>query len=443
MRQTDVVIVGAGPNGLSIAAHLSQSDVPFRVFGKPMENWLTRMPRGMHLKSDGFASSLYQPQGRLTLGEYCREEALAYADSEFPIPLDTFCRYGLAFQQKFVPMLEQKVVSEINRTSSGFAVELDTGEGVEARRIVIATGISNFSYLPPPLRGLPSAFVSHSSEHADLTPFRDKDVVVLGRGASATDIAVLLQEAGARVRLVARKSTLGLQSPPSLKQRLLRPKTGLGPMWRSWFFVNCATVFRHLPERCRLEWVKTYLGPAGCWFMADRIARVPQLLGTTPVGAKVVGNRVWLELANDRGHQTIEADHVIAATGYRPELESLKFIQPSLRASIRSAANTPVLSSHFESSVAGLYFVGPIAANTFGPLMRFACAAKYVAPRLSRHLVATSERQGHSMVHGVRASSQLGEAKMAEDSRQQNDAEPSPSSAQMGIRTARSEPDLV
>jgi thioredoxin reductase len=324
----------------------------------------------------------------------------------------------LSFQQKFVPMLEQKVVSEINRRPSGFLVELDTGEKVEARRVVVATGISNFSYLPPSLRGLPSAFVSHSSEHADLGPFCGKDVVVLGHGASATDIAVLLQEAGAKVRLVARKAALGLQRPASRTERLLRPKTGLGPSWKSWFFENFATVFRHLPERTRLKWVQAYLGPAGCWFIADRIARVPQLLGSTPVGAKVASNRVRLKLANDQGHQTIEADHVIAATGYRPELERLTFIQPSLISSIRSVANTPVLSSHFESSVPGLYFVGPIAANSFGPLMRFACGAKYAAPRLSRRLGAMSAGQGPSVAHGVRASDQLGEATLAEDSRQ-------------------------
>lgn len=390
--RTDVVIVGAGPNGLSIGAHLSQSDVPFRIFGNPMENWLTRMPRGMHLKSEGFASSLYQPQGRLTLGEYCREKYLPYADTGVPIPLHTFCRYGLAFQQKFVPMLEQEVVSEIDRSSSGFVVALNSGERVEARRVVVATGLSNFGYLPPSLQGPSSAFVSHSSAHADLTPFRGKDVVVLGGGASATDIAVLLQEGRAKVRLVARKATLELNSPPS--PRLLRPMTGLGPSWQSWFFENCATVFRHLPERSRLKWVQTFLGPAGCWFIAHPIARVPQLLGSTPVGSKVVGNRIRVELANDQGHQTIEADHVIAATGYRPRLERLPFIRPSLCASIRSAANTPVLSPHFESSVAGLYFVGPIAANSFGPLMRFVCGAKYAAPRLSRHLIATAGRRG-------------------------------------------------
>ena len=127
--------------------------------------------------------------------------------------------------------------------------------------------------------------------------------------------------------------------------------------------------------------------------MTDRIGRVPQLLGYTPIGAEVVGKRVRLMLVTDGGRytHTIETDHVIAATGYRPGLDRLTFIQPGLRASISSLVDTPILSSHFQSSVAGLYFVGPIAANSFGPLMRFAVGAKYAARRLSRHLAATYE----------------------------------------------------
>ena len=200
--------------------------------------------------------------------------------------------------------------------------------------------------------------------------------------------------------LVARKPALELHTKsdqsPSLWRSLRAPNTGIGPSWRSWFFTNCATIFHRLPEKRRLKWVQTHLGPAGGWFMADRIGCVPQMLGFTPIGAhaQVDANRVRLELVADgcRYSHTIEADHVIAATGYRPRLDRLTFIQPSLRGSISSLANTPILSSHFESSVAGLYFVGPIAANSFGPLMRFAVGAKFTARRLSRHLAATSEK---------------------------------------------------
>jgi cation diffusion facilitator CzcD-associated flavoprotein CzcO len=64
MNTSDVAIIGAGPYGLSVAAHLKVRNVDFRIFGSPMEFWLKSMPEGMHLKSEGFASSLYDPGWR-------------------------------------------------------------------------------------------------------------------------------------------------------------------------------------------------------------------------------------------------------------------------------------------------------------------------------------------------------------------------------------------
>jgi len=55
MSKCDVVIIGAGPYGLSIAAHLKALGVDFRIFGSPMRTWLGHMPKGMRLKSEGFA----------------------------------------------------------------------------------------------------------------------------------------------------------------------------------------------------------------------------------------------------------------------------------------------------------------------------------------------------------------------------------------------------
>ena len=60
----EVAIVGAGPYGLSLAAHLHDRQIDFQIFGKPMEFWRDHMPKGMHLKSDGFASNLYDPKYR-------------------------------------------------------------------------------------------------------------------------------------------------------------------------------------------------------------------------------------------------------------------------------------------------------------------------------------------------------------------------------------------
>jgi hypothetical protein len=83
---------------------------------------------------------------------------------------------------------------------------------------------------------------------------------------------------------------------------------------------------------------------------------------------------------------------VIAATGYRVDLRRLAFLHPDLGANVRTVENTPILDSFFESSVPGLYFVGVAAANSFGPVMRFAFGADYTAKRLVRHLAKTKMR---------------------------------------------------
>ena len=397
--ETDVAIVGAGPNGLSIAAHLAARGIAFRIFGEPMESWLTQMPRDMLLKSEGFASSLYDPAGRLTLGDYCRDNGLPYADIGLPVPLKLFCDYGLAFQRRMVPSLDRRKVSSVRRASGGFLLELEDAEQLVARRVVMAVGISHFSHMPPLFEALGPAYATHSSAHHDLASFKGKDVLIVGAGASAVDLAGLLHESGAKVRLAARRSEIEIHTkmrlPRPLGDRLRAPMTGIGPSWRSWFFTYGAAFYRHLPLERRLKWVRTHLGPAGGWFMAERVhGRVPLLLSHTPFAAAAEGSRVRLTFVRgDGGREDIVAEHVIAATGYRPDLDRLTMLDPALRRQIASEERTPTLSGHFESSVPGLYFVGPVAANAFGPLMRFAVAAKFTAPRVARHLAATQGRR--------------------------------------------------
>jgi cation diffusion facilitator CzcD-associated flavoprotein CzcO len=96
---TDVAIVGAGPYGLSVAAHLRRSGLSVRQFGLPMHLWRANMPRGMYLKSQGFASNLSDPDAAFTLGAFCRSSGRPYAGYGLPVPLDTFVAYGTWFQQ--------------------------------------------------------------------------------------------------------------------------------------------------------------------------------------------------------------------------------------------------------------------------------------------------------------------------------------------------------
>ncbi|HEY8671809.1 MAG TPA: hypothetical protein VIL63_13270 [Terriglobales bacterium] len=108
--------------------------------------------------------------------------------------------------------------------------------------------------------------------------------------------------------------------------------------------------------------------------------------GHTVIGAEIRNYRVHLRLQPTKGSDVnIETDHVIAATGYQADIDRLYFIDENLRSRIRRVGKMPELSPNFESSVAGLYFVGNAAAGSFGPLMRFAHGSDFTARRIVKH----------------------------------------------------------
>jgi hypothetical protein len=406
----EAAIIGTGPYGLSIAAHFRRLGVPYRIFGRPMDSWLSHMPKGMLLKSDGFASNIYDPSEQFTLKQFCLERGINYADLGTPVRLETFSAYGLAFRDRLVPNLEEKLVVRVDSRQDGYLLELETGETLTAKRVILAVGITHFSYVPPQLRQLPSEFLSHSFQHSELASWRGRSVAVIGAGSSAIDLAGLLHEAGADVQLVARDKALKfhirmqMDKPRSLWQQVRSPVSGLGPGLRTRFFADAPNVFRHLPERYRLETVRTFLGPAGGWFAKEKVmGKVPLVLGFSPVRAEILDNRVCLHLrAEDGAEQKIHPEHVIAATGYKFDLNRLTFLSPQVRTGIRTVEGAPVLSSSFESSLPGLHFVGLGAANTFGPVMRFAFGAGYTARQLTQKVAKWASRgRAWSTVPGV------------------------------------------
>lgn len=393
-----IVVVGAGPYGLSIAAHLRAAGMRFRIFGAPMSTWREQMPAGMYLKSDGFASNLSEPTGSFTIKHFCRRSGIPYDDTKIPVRLETFTAYGLEFQRRFVPELEDRQVEVVRRNGNGFRMTLSGGESVEAERVVLAVGITHFHHVPATLDRLPARLVTHSSAHSDLTDFRGRKVAVIGGGASAIDLSALLHEAGADVSLVARQPALHFHNPPESApapfwKKLRHPQSGIGPGLRSRFYTDAPLLFRRLPRELRVNIVRTHLRPAAGWPMRDRVlGKFPLILSHSVEGADAQNGGVRLNLrAQDGAEAHLCVEHVIAATGYRPDLERLAFLDPELRTKIVTVEKTPMLSSHFESSVPGLYFVGLCAANTFGPMFRFAYGSDFTARHLIKHLVKAAK----------------------------------------------------
>lgn len=390
---TDVAIIGAGPHGLSLAAQLAARGVEFRIFGKPLETWRAHMPKNMDLKSDGFASNLSSPAPGSTLKSYCAQHAISYADQGKPVALNTFLSYAGAFQKRYVPNLEERNVTSVTRDGAGFHLTLDDGERVTAKNVVLAVGISWFAYTPPVFAGLSPELVSHSFAHRDVDQFRGREVAVIGAGASAIDLASLLHDEGADVRVIARPRTVEYNPIPDAAaetffHRMIKPASGIGRGWKSFFCAQAPLLFYRLPAHLKQRAIKSHMHPAAGWFMRAKVeGKIPMLLGRKLTNAEAKDKRVALTMIDQAGNgETKSFDHVIAATGYRADMRKLPFLAPDLRARIAVAGAPPAISDNFESAVPGLYLTGMAAMESFGPLLRFMVGAEFVAPRLASHL---------------------------------------------------------
>jgi cation diffusion facilitator CzcD-associated flavoprotein CzcO len=397
-NSTDVAIIGAGPYGLSLAAHLREAGVPYRQFGVPMNLWRTAMPRGMYLKSQGFASNLSDPKQAMTLEAFCAATGRAYGRYGVPVPLDTFVEYGRWFQEQLSQPVEESLVTSLNRAGEGFRVTVDGGEQLTARAVVLAVGVEHFAYQPAPFAGLPRALCTHSSALTDPSAFAGRSVIVVGAGQSALESAALLHENGADVQVLARRPRLAWNGKPLSPDRpflrqLREPEAGLGSGWATWFYSDCPDIFRGLPAATRLHRARTALGPAGAWWLRPRVeGEFPVHTGHLVTGAEAEGGRVRMTVTADGASGELTADHVIAATGYRAALGRLAFVGDDIRSSARTLGGTPLVSRGYQSSIAGLYVIGPLVAPSLGPVMRFVYGTRHAALAVSRQLAGLPGR---------------------------------------------------
>ncbi len=115
--QYDVVVMGAGPYGLSTAAHLQGHGLKVAIFGKPLQLWREHMPMGMLLRSYWWATNLSDPEKMHGLEQYFIAEGQHESD---PFPIETFIDYGLWFQKHVVPNVDETYVKTIERKDGLF-----------------------------------------------------------------------------------------------------------------------------------------------------------------------------------------------------------------------------------------------------------------------------------------------------------------------------------
>ncbi len=359
-----VAVIGAGPQGLSIAAHLNARGLQPLVFGRTMEFWRRNMPPGMKLISDAAECDLTSPDGDFTLERFCAARGLPDAQAGAPVALETFLAYGEAFQRHSAPQVDARYVSRLAAANEGFQLTLEDGAQVEAGAVVLAVGLGASPRIPAAFARISGELVSHSSTLNIGSTFAGKRVLVVGAGASATDCALALANAGSDVTLVFRARHLD---------------------WASRRASRSPQLFSRLPAWARVALVERAQRPTPNPHSREALERHVRILpGREILGVQEMGSEVEVELGRIGAQiEYFRADHVVLATGYHVDLNRLSLITPEVRSGIEQIHGSPRLSSNFESSVPGLYFAGALSAYSFGPSMRLVRGAAFAAPRIA------------------------------------------------------------
>jgi FAD-dependent urate hydroxylase len=384
-----VAIIGAGPYGLAVAAHLRARGVRPYVFGRSMSFWQEHMPRGMLLRSARYASSISDPEGRMTLDAYEQQsEPLSH-----PLSRAEFVSYGHWFQRSAAPDLDRRLVSVVERTADGFTLVLEDGEQMRSRHVVIATGLGRFAHRPEEFDPLEPPLAVHSADVTEPERFRGRSVAVIGSGQSAVETAALAYEAGAEVELIARAPGIRwltrsarLHGRAGIVQLALYAPTDVGPPGLSWI-VALPNAFRSLPEKTQRRVAYRSIRPAAASWLVDRTDGVRLTLGRRVVEADSNGSGAQLRL--DDG-STRGVDEVVLATGYTVNAAREPLIGSSIREQLSLKLGYPVLGRGLESSLPRLHFVGSYAALSFGPVMRFVSGTRFAARNVASQIASAA-----------------------------------------------------
>jgi FAD-dependent urate hydroxylase len=382
-ERLDVAIIGAGPYGLSVAAHLAGRKV--RTFGEPMETWRTRMPPDMLLRSDWDETSLSAPGDR---GGIDRWAADAGEPREEPIPLQKFLRYAGWFRRTFVSEGDPADVASLERSSGGYRLTTTAGDEVETGRVVVAVGAIPFAHAPPPLAEAIGDGISLATDPRDYGAHRGRRVVVVGGGQGGLESAALAAREGADVEMIVRSAVRWFADREPhrprgpLHQRLYRlayPVVGYGPPPLNRLALH-PDLFAVLPRRIRRLLSARILRAGGSpWLRreVENAVRVSEGHGVVGLERRNDGIRLRLTDGSER-----DADAVIVAAGFRFSLDRLAFLSPEIRAGIELEEGWPVLDRWFRSTDRGLSFVGFAAEHRFGPIARFIPGTRFTATRV-------------------------------------------------------------
>jgi cation diffusion facilitator CzcD-associated flavoprotein CzcO len=184
----EAVVIGAGPAGLAVARELDhQHGIKALVLDRaaaPAISWRTRYDN-FRLNTTGFLSHLPGQRIPLNAGRWpTKEDMVRYFDHYV--------------QRQNIELLLGCKVHRVDRADGFWQLDTSSGE-IRTPAIVLATGNYSAPTIPP-WPGLKrfNGEIVHSGDFINAWAYRGRDVLVVGAGNSAADIAVQLANDGAR-----------------------------------------------------------------------------------------------------------------------------------------------------------------------------------------------------------------------------------------------------
>lgn len=326
----DVAVIGGGMAGLAASASLKNLGVRAVIFDarpKGFEGpWATtarmetlRSPKSLTGPALGIASLTFRAWFVAQFGN-------AEWDKLDKIPRLQWMDYLRWFREVLaLDLRNDHRISLIKPDADYSVLEMDTPEGkktVYARHVVLATGRDGLGgpYVPEIIRALPRESWAHSSDEYDYSRLKNKNIAVIGAGASAMDSAgTALENGAARVDMLIRRTDI---------PRINRGK-GMG---------NPGSVYgmQNLDDRTKLE-IYSYIGaeqvppPRASMLRVSGHSNAFFHLGASLDKVTMKGDKI--EVITPQGRRLF--DFIIASTGFQIDWRQKDFL-----AEIASKART-------------------------------------------------------------------------------------------------------
>jgi cation diffusion facilitator CzcD-associated flavoprotein CzcO len=381
--ETDLLIIGAGPFGLAIAAQAAHAGIEHLIVGKPMEFWRRHMPKGMYLRSA--CDWHLDPQNKDTIEKFLETQGKKSKDVE-PLSLDFYLAYVDWFQkQKNIRPLPVYVERLDHSSDNSFVATTFDGDTIHSRRVALAPGFKHFTNIPDELkRRLPAGRFLHTCEFSDFSHSAGRRYLIVGGRQSAFEWAALLIEAGAaEVHLSHRHESPTFEDADWSWVNALVEKMVENPAWfRNLSEAEKDGITHRMWAEGRLK-LEPWLGPR---LQNDRVHVWPR---TEVLSCREAENgELRVELSNG---ENVLVDQIILATGYKVNIAQLPLLAAgNILAKLKTRHGFPELDDHFESSIPGLFITSMPATHDFGPFFGFTVAVRAAAELICERLRASA-----------------------------------------------------